>query len=253
MESIKLDNFTITSFEKITGYKNGKLKLELNDIQSFSLTQDEYRNEQQTTKGYHTSIKSSKRVYGKGVNGCLNRGMFESLVGSEFKTDIHTVRFNEELIIDDDSKIQLTYSPTKILSFCYNGVYLNLNKCDGDVLPNSYFYNSDDNSIYFNEDDFRVGSFIRVYYDTNIESARVSNYVKKYSDTLDLYIDMTVQNTEDEIYIGQIRIPYADFDGTFVVSGDINSLRQSFEFTSLSYEDDGNELKYLDYTIFKQL
>ena len=64
---IQVDNFTITEFTRLTGYENNKLVVLLDDLEDFSLNQEEERAEQQTRRGIEV-IKSNKAVTGSGVN-----------------------------------------------------------------------------------------------------------------------------------------------------------------------------------------
>lgn len=258
---IQVDNFTITEFTRLTGYENNKLVVLLDDLEDFSLNQEEERAEQQTRRGIEV-IKSNKAVTGSGVNGILTSGMLETLIGDSFVNNIYTVRYADTIIVKDN-KVCLTENPVNGI---INGININFNSRGSvsllieqvdnftTLLPNEFVYCSSNNTIVFAEDKFEDGTSLTIYYDIFTEGTRITNKLYKYSKTLDLYIDAICQYGNDEIYLSQFHIAEADFNGNFEISGETNTMKQYFQFTSLPNSTlCGNDVKYWDFTIYKKL
>lgn len=258
---IKIDGFTITSYDSIYGFKDNKLKLALEDLRYFDITQREQDDKQTRGNAYVDSVKHNKEIFCKGESNILTRGLLETLVGSEFIPDEELVVKCVDTISVEDKTVTLNYSPVGKPGKEINGICLVDNKNrrilpkmeqveDSGLLDESkFYYNKEDNTIEFG-DDIPDGEVLSIFYDTYVDGISLTNKVYSYADTLELIVNVTVQNVYDEIYHGQIHIPIADFHGTFTMAGTTSALTQYFEFTTLGTQC-GKDYKYWDFNVWK--
>ena len=260
---MNIDKFTITSYDQITGFDrtNGSLDMILDELSDFKLSQEEEKTDI-TGKGGRTigSLKKNKKVTGSGTNGMLSGGALAAMLGSDIEDGEYTIRYTDTIIVSSNegtatetavgtvgNEIGTIYVRDKNKAYISGGK--KLTQTSGAPKTGEFSYEPSTKKITFFAGDVADGTEVIAFYDAKVTGKKISNDADKYSKTLALFIDVTCQDSCDQLFHGQFIINRADFNGTFDIQGGTDPSTQAFEFTSLPDLCTGKSLLW-DFIVF---
>lgn len=256
----QVDGYAITSFDKLTGYDtDGNLDIIMENLQDFSIDQQDEKELLPAT--YNTkTLKKTQSVIGSGKNEILTIGGFETLLGEHFKEDNYIVRYGDSVTVTDN-KVVLNKVPVGTVGKEIRSICIGIDKkqyplkltqkTEDKIDETSFAYITEDNTILFSDGKFEDDTLLIVYYDISAFGSRIINHVFHYNKVLELYIDVSCQNTNDEKFPGQFHFFQVDFSSEFSISGEKYDSVQNFEFTSLANRRGEHKLWHWDFTVFK--
>lgn len=244
---MNIDKFTITSYDQITGFDraNGSLDMILDELSDFTLSHEEEKADI-TGKGGRiiSSLKKSKKVTGKGTNGMLSGGALAAMLGAEIEDGEHVIRYTDAITVTANkghtSETAIGEIGNEIGTIYIrdeNNAYISggekLTQTSGKPASGEFSYDPATKEITFFEGDIEDGTEVIAFYDAEVTGKKISNDANHYGKTLQLFIDVTCQDSCDNLFHGQIIIDRADFNGTFDIAGGSDPTTLGFEFTSL--------------------
>ena len=226
--SVDVNKLSITQIDQITCFNiANELEFIMDEIQEGSINNTQEKVDI-TGKGGRKigSLKKNKAVNVSATNGVLVGGALAAQTGSDveqgsFKvrvTDVITVKTNaattsRKAVGTTGAEIGTLYKKNA------NGSLGDkLTQVASDPKTGEFTYTPDTNAIALFAGDVEDGAEVVAFYDVEVESAKISNDSETYSKTLKMYIDVTAQDSCDNLYHGQFIIPRADFSGEFDLS-----------------------------------
>lgn len=244
---MNIDKFTITSYDELWGFDRttGNLDMVLDELTDFTLSQEEEKVDIQG-KGGRTigSLKKNKKVTGKGTNGMLSGGALATMTGSEIEDGEFEIRYTDTITVTSNSgtttetaigavgnEIGVIYVRDEENAYISGGKKL----IQTSVAPatGEFSYDPETKTITFFEGDIEDGTEVIAFYNAKVTGKKITNDADKYSKTLKVFIDVTCQDSCDNLFHGQFIIDRADFNGTFDITGGSDPSTLGFEFTSL--------------------
>lgn len=234
---MNVDKFTIISYDKIVCYDNGILELILDELNDFTLSQEENKSEIIGKNGRTISyLKKNKKVTGKGTNGLLSSGALSVMVGSEFESGEYDVMYKDTITVTSNKGITSNDAIGAIGNEIGN-IYINsgkrLTQTSNSPSTGEFSYVPETREIIFYPGDIADGTEVIAFYYIKTIGNKITNSSNKYSKVLQAFIDVTCQDACDNLFHGQFIIQMADFSGTFDFSGGSEPTTLGFEFTSL--------------------
>lgn len=244
---MNIDNFTITSFDQLTGFSrtDKTLKLLLDELNDFTLSQEEDKSEI-TGRGGRTvgTLKKNKKVTGKGTNGYLSGGALAVMTGTEIEDGEYNRKYTDRVIVKSNKATTAETAAGTAgdeIGTIYvrdaNQTYISggkkLTQVASTPKTGEFTYTPDSKEITFFAGDVADGTEVVMFYDVKVTGKKISNDSENYSEVLNAFIDVTCTDVCDKLFHGQFIIPRADFDGTFDIAGGSDPAVQNFGFTSL--------------------
>lgn len=241
---VNIEKLSITQVDTITAFNNAdQLEFIMDEVQDCTLAQEEEIVDITGRGGRKIgSLKKNKAVTGNGTNGLITGGALAAMLGGDVETGKSKVRFNDTELVVSGNSVTITKEPVGTTGAEIIGVYV-MNK-DGSVDMSSGFtqnaqtgskqFTYSNKKITFAANTLEDGATVVAIYDIEVDSAKVSNESDKYSKTLCLYIDCTAQDTCDNQYHVQFKIPRADFHGTFDIAMGSDPSTLAYEFAALA-------------------
>lgn len=244
---MNLDKFTITSFDQLTGFDRttGNLDMVLDELTDFTLSQEEEK-VSITGKGGRTigSLKKNKKTTGKGTNGMLSGGALAAMLGTEIEDGEFNIRFTDRIIVNSNkgltaekavgtagNEIGTIYVRDEKQAYISGGK--KLTQASGTPATGEFSYDPETKEITFFDGDVADGVEVIAFYDATVTGKKISNDADHYSKTLQVFIDVTCQDSCDNLFHGQYIFDRADFNGTFDTVGGNDPSTLGFEFESL--------------------
>ena len=244
---MNIDKFTITSYDQITGFDrtNGSLDMILDELNDFTLSHEEEKADI-TGKGGRiiSSLKKSKKVTGKGTNGMLSGGALAAMLGAEINDGEHVIRYTDAITVSGNKALTSETAIGEVgneIGTIYirdtNNAYISggerVTQTSGAPAAGEFSYDPDTKEITFFAGDVEDGTEVIAFYDAEVTGTKISNDASHYGKTLQLFIDVTCQDSCDNLFHGQIIIDRAEFNGTFDITGGSDPTTLGFEFSSL--------------------
>ena len=224
--AIDVGKLSITQIDSITCFNNAnELEFIMDEIQEGNINNTQEKVDVTGKNGRKIlSLKKNKAVIVTATNGFVVAGALSAQTGSDIENGSFKVRKTEIVAVTSNSA---TLSGTPVgtagaeIGFAYkknaNGTLGTKYEQDATASSTGKFAFSDGTLTFF-ADDVQDGQEVVVFYDEEVEAAKISNDSETYSKVLKMYIDVTVQDNCDKLYHGQFIIPRADFSGEFDLS-----------------------------------
>lgn len=228
MANIDVNKLSITQIDQITCFNNAnELEFIMDEIKEGSISNTQEKTDI-TGKGGRKigSIKKNKAVTVSATNGVLVGGALAAQTGSEVEQGTFKVRVTDIMTVSGN-KAATAQTAVGAAGAEIGTLYKkNANGSLGDKLTQTaapaatgqFAYDPATKEVTFFEDDLADGAEVVAFYDIEVESAKISNESDTYSKTLKMYIDVTAQDSCDNVYHCQFIIPRADFSGEFELS-----------------------------------
>lgn len=224
---VDVNKLSIQTIDQITCFNNAnELEFIMDEIQNGTINNTQEKADI-TGKGGRKigALKKNKSVTVSATNGLLVGGALAAQTGTEVEQGKFKVRVTDILTVTSNE----TTTAHKAVGTKGNeigAIYKkNANGSLGDkVTQNSvveegkFQYNPETKKVTFAEGAFDDGTELVAFYDVEVNAAKISNDSEKYSKTLKMYIDVTAQDTCDNLYHGQFIIQRADFSGEFEIA-----------------------------------
>jgi len=254
---VNADKLIITEIDQITCFNNAnELEFIMDEVQEGSVnnTQDK---EDVTGRGGRKigSLKKNKGVTISATSGVVVAGALAAQTGTDVEHGTFKVR-KTEIVSVENNKATITGTPVGSAGSEIGYVYIKEKNAlgkkfsqDATASATGKFAFSGKDLTFF-ESDINDGTEIVVFYDEEVESAKVSNDSEKYSKVLKMYIDVTAQDTCDNLYHGQFIVERADFNGEFELSMGGDPTVHSIEAESLAGGCSGSS-KLWDFIVYE--
>lgn len=254
---VNADKLIITEIDQITCFNNAnELEFIMDEVQEGSVnnTQDK---EDITGRGGRKigSLKKNKGVTISATSGVVVAGALAAQTGTDVEHGTFKVR-KTEIVSVENNKATITGTPVGSAGSEIGYVYIKEKNAlgkkfsqDATASATGKFAFSGKDLTFF-ESDIEDGTEIVVFYDEEVESAKVSNDSEKYSKVLKMYIDVTAQDTCDNLYHGQFIVERADFNGEFELSMGGDPTVHSIEAESLTGGCSGSS-KLWDFIVYE--
>lgn len=254
---VNADKLIITEIDQITCFNNAnELEFIMDEVQEGSVnnTQDK---EDVTGRGGRKigSLKKNKGVTISATSGVVVAGALAAQTGTDVEHGTFKVR-KTEIVSVENNKATITGTPVGLAGSEIGYVYIKEKNAlgkkfsqDATASATGKFAFSGKDLTFF-ESDINDGTEIVVFYDEEVESAKVSNDSEKYSKVLKMYIDVTAQDTCDNLYHGQFIVERADFNGEFELSMGGDPTVHSIEAESLAVGCSGSS-KLWDFIVYE--
>lgn len=222
-KTINVEKLTITQIDQIMCFNNAnELEFIMDEVQEGNIKNSQEKVDI-TGKGGRkiSSLKKNKAVTVTATNGLIVGGALSAQTGTDTKQEKYNVR-KTEIVTVKSNKATIEGTPVGTsgteIGFAY------LKNADGS-LGKKFEQNSSaestgqftytEKSLTFYTGDIKDNQEVVVFYDEQVDAAVISNDSETYSKTLKMIIDVTAQDTCDNMYHGQFIIPRADFSGEF--------------------------------------
>lgn len=240
--AVDVNKLMITSLDTITCFNNaGELEFILDELQDSTISNTQENNDITGKQGRIIgTLKRNKAVTVTGNNGFVVGGAMAAQTGSDVEQGTFKVRKSEVVTVTSGSAtIEGTPSGTTgaEIGTAYkrntNGSLGEKYAQDATASATGKFAFADKTLTFF-EGDFEDGEQVVVFYDEEVEAAKISNDSNTYSKVLRMYIDVTATDNCDNVYHGQFIIPRADFTGEFDIAMGTDATLQSYNCRSLA-------------------
>lgn len=254
---VNADKLIITEIDQITCFNNAnELEFIMDEVQEGSVnnTQDK---EDITGRGGRKigSLKKNKGVTISATSGVVVAGALAAQTGTDVEHGTFKVR-KTEIVSVENNKATITGTPVGSAGSEIGYVYIKEKNAlgkkfsqDATASATGKFAFSGKDLTFF-KSDIEDETEIVVFYDEEVESAKVSNDSEKYSKVLKMYIDVTAQDTCDNLYHGQFIVERADFNGEFELSMGGDPTVHSIEAESLAGGCSGSS-KLWDFIVYE--
>lgn len=239
---VNTDKLLLVSIDTITAFNNAKqLEFILDEIQDATISNTQENTDITGKQGRIIgTLKRNKAVNITGNNGFVVGGAMAAQTGSNVEIGSFTVRVSETLTVSSNTAT-MEGTPVGVtgaeIGVAYkrnpNGSLEDKHTQDATAATTGTFSYSD-KTLTFYEGDFEDGDEVVIFYDQQVESAKITNDSNTYSKTLKMYIDVTLSDNCDNMYHGQFYIPRADFTGEFDIAMGTDATAQSFAARSLA-------------------
>lgn len=257
MADIDVSKLSITQFDKITCFNNAnELEFVMDEIQEGAINQTQDKSDITGRGGRKIgSLKKNKAVTITATNGVLVGGALAAQTGSDVEQGSFKVRMTEVVAVNDN-KATLTGTPVGTTGAEIGYAYItnpsgSLGKqyeqaADAQTEGKFSFTGKD---LTFHDGDIENGTEVTVFYDAEVTAAQITNQSDVYSKVLKMFIDVTCQDTCDNMYHGQFIINRADFSGEFELSVGNDPMVHAIEAESLAggCNKDGSLWKFIIY------
>lgn len=241
--AIDVNKLIITQIDQITCYNNtGALEFILDEIQNGTISNTQEKTDV-TGKGGRkiASLKKNKAVTITATNGVVCGGAIAAQTGSDVEQGKFKVR-KTEIIVINSNKGTVVGSPVGTtgaeIGYAYiknpSGSLGTKFEQKDEVSATAFTFNPTNKEIAFNADAVKDGEEIVVFYDEEVEAAKITNDSEKYSKVLKMYVDVTAQDNCDQQFHGQFIIQRADFSGEFSYEMGGDPTTQQIEAESLA-------------------
>lgn len=245
---MNIDKFTIISYDQFTGFDRttGNLEMIMDELTDLTIANEEERQEL-TGRGGRTvgSLKKNKKVTVSGTNGMLSGGTLTTQLGTEIEDGEFDVRYTDPIRVTGNvgttaevalgtvgNEIGTIYVRDKEQAYISGGKQLK-QVATTPTASGEFSYDPEAKTVTFFDGDVEDGVEVYAFYDAKVTGKKITNDSTKYSKVLAGYLDVTCQNSCDQVFHGQFIFPRADFNGTFDIQGGSDPSTQGFEFVSL--------------------
>lgn len=241
---LSIADITLTSLDTITAFTlEDEPAFILDELQDATISQTQ-DSQEITGKGGRklSSLKRNKAVTISGTNGLVSAGLLEVQTGGTFEQDDDLlVAVTEYLTIESDAT-KTTYTAEGDAGAEIVALYIRNSdgSCgtaltqDSTASSGKFAYNPTTKAITFVASAYEDGTEVVVFYNREIEGAKLTNMSDSYSGKLKLYVDATGEDRCGKQYHVQFYIPKADFNGEFSIEMGGDQVTHAFEAESLA-------------------
>lgn len=224
--AVDANKLLISSLDSITCFNNAnQLEFIVDELQDATISNTQENTDITGKQGRIIgTLKRNKAVTITANNGFLVAGGIAAQTGSDVEQGTFKVRKSEILTVTSNSAtLEGTPSGTTgneigtVYKKNTNGSLGEKYTQDASASASKKFAYADQTLTFF-EGDFEDGEQVVVFYDEDVEAAKVTNDSNTYSKVLKMYIDVTATDNCDNVYHGQFIIPRADFTGEFDIA-----------------------------------
>lgn len=259
---INVDKLSIQTIDQITCFNNAnELEFIMDEIQNGTISNTQEKSDL-TGKGGRKigSLKKNKGVTVSATNGYIVGGALAAQVGTDVEYGKFKVRISDIITVNTNTG-KTTSKAIGTTGNEIGTVYLkNTNGTlgkkftqDVNTAEGKFTYKPDTGEIEFYTDEVPDGSEIVAFYDVEVEAAKITNDSEKYSKTLKMYMDVTVNDACDNLYHGQFIIPRADFNGEFNLEMGSDPAVHNIEAESLVNSCSGTAGKLWEFIVFEDV
>ena len=259
---VDVNKLTITEIDQITCFNNAnELEFIMDEIQEGSINNTQEKTDI-TGKGGRKigSLKKNKGVTVSATNGLVVGGALAAQTGTEVEQGTFKVRVTDVIVVNTNAGVTGKEAVGTVGAEIGTVYKKNANGTLGEKLvqvadasaltTGQFTYDPTTKALTFFAGDIVDGSEVVAFYDVEVEAAKISNDSEKYSKTLKMYIDVTVQDNCDNQYHGQFIIERADFSGEFDLAMGGDPTVHAIEAESLAGGCSGST-KLWDFIIFE--
>lgn len=244
---MNIDKFTITSYDQLTGFdrSTGSLELIMDELTDCTIAQEEEKQDINGRGGRIIgSLKKNKKTTVSGTNGMLSGGALTAQLGTEIEDGEYIIRYTDIILVKENkgttvekavgtvgNEIGTIYVRDENNAYISGGI--KLTQTSEVPAKGEFSYDPETKEITFFEGDVANGVEVIAFYDAIVTGKKISNDSTKYSKTLACFLDVTCQDTCDNLFHGQFIFERADFNGTFDIQGGSDPATQGFEFTTM--------------------
>lgn len=241
--AVDVSKLVISEIAQITAFNNaGELEFILDEVQEGSISNSQEKTDITGRNGRKiASLKKNKAVTVSATNGLLSGGLLAAQTGTEIEQGEFNVRITDVVTVTSN-KATISKEAVGTIGNEIGVVYIkNANGSLGDkfeqnseVGDKKFKYNTETKEIEFAEGTITDGTEIVAFYDVKTTSAKIANDSEKYSKVLKLYVDVSLIDSCDVEYFGQLIIQRADVSGEFEMPLGGDNFAHSFEAESLA-------------------
>lgn len=239
--AVDVSKLIVTEVAQITAFNNaGELEFIMDEVQNGTISNTQEKADVQGRNGRKlASLKKNKSVTVSATNGVLVGGALAAQTGTEVEQGTFNVRITDVMTVKDNkcktSKIAAGTTGAEIGVIYLKNTNGSLGaKLEQDAAAAAGKFTYDPATQEIVLAGIADGTELVAFYDTEVESAKISNDSEKYSKVLKLYIDVILQDSCNVEYAGQIIIQRADVSGEFELTLGGDSFAHSFEAESLA-------------------
>ena len=245
---MNLDKFTIISYDQLVGFDrtNGSLELIMDELTDCTIAQEEEKVDISGRGGRPIgSLKRNKKTTVSGTNGMLSGGALAAMLGTDIEDGKQEITYTDYIKVSGNKgvtqevaigtagdEIGTIYVRDAEQVFIAGGRKLT-QVATAPAASGEFAYDPSTKEVTFFEGDVADGVEVVAFYKAEVEGKKISNDSTKYSKTLECFIDVTLQDSCDNLFHGQFKFARADFNGTFDIQGGSDPATQGFEFTTL--------------------
>jgi hypothetical protein len=174
----------------------------------------------------------------------LSGGALAAMLGSDIEDGTYTIKYTDVIKVESNKgstaekaigtagdEIGTIYVRDEHQAYISGGK--KLTQVASDPKTGEFVYSPETKEITFFEGDVADGVEVIAFYYAEVTGKKISNDSTKYSKVLEGFLDVTCQDSCDNIFHGQFIFARADFNGTFDLQGGSDPSTQAFEFTTL--------------------
>lgn len=239
--AIDVNKLIITEVAQITAFNNaGELEFILDEIQDATISNTEETTDITGRNGRKiASLKKNKGVTISATNGLLSCSLLSAQTGKDIEHGTFKVRITDVVKVNTN---KATTSKTAVgtlgseigVAYVKNTDGTLGEKLEQDATASSgkFAYNPSNNEI--TTDGIADDTELVLFYDVEVESAKISNDSETYSKVVKLYVDVVCIDNCDREYKAQILIERCSVKGEFELALGGENFAHSFEGESLA-------------------
>ena len=244
---MNIDKFTIISYDQFVGFDRttGSLDMIMDELTDCTIGQEEEKSDI-AGRGGRTigSLKKNKKTTVSGTNGMLSGGALAAQLGTEIEDGEYEIKFTDVIKVNNNegetaeiavgtvgNEIGTIYVRDENQAYISGGK--KLTQVATTPQTGEFSYDPETKKITFFAGDVSDGVEVIAFYNAKVTGKKISNDSTKYSKVLEGYLDVTLQDSCDNLFHGQFIFARADFSGTFDIQGGSDPATQGFEFTTL--------------------
>jgi hypothetical protein len=245
----RIEDFTITEFEKIEAYNRGTGYLEflLSELQDMTVNSAETTTDLTGLNGRVIGRKKSgKALTGTGTNGVISAGLMLAQTGGEILVDTHKVKKSEVKVVGTTGTVATDETAVgtagdeigEIKVLAKNGSIVNTYAQAAAADATHFAYDPTTKEITLpvsaGEQVIAEGAQIRYAYTRNVDGTKITDPSDKFSKTVDLWVHCVGHDGCDNEYCAVLHIPRCDFTGEFSLALGGDQTVQNFNFAALA-------------------
>lgn len=245
--AVDISKLIITEIAQITAFNNAdQVEFIMDEVQDGSIKSSQEKADITGRNGRKiASLKKNKAVTVSATNGMLVGGALAAQTGSDIEQGKFFVRISDAMTVKNHAcatskkaagiagdEIGTIYVRNKNGSLGAKLTQVATVSADADTAKTEFTYDPATQAIAV--PGLADGDEVVAFYDTEVESAKISNEADHYSKVLKLYIDVMLQDPCGVEYAGQVIIQRADVSGEFELSLGGENFAHAFEAESLA-------------------
>lgn len=253
MANIDVSKLTITEWDQVICFNNAnELEFIMDEIQEGTISNTQDKSDVTGRGGRKIgNLKKNKGVTVDLTNGVIVGGALAAQTGTDVEQGSFPIRKTEILTVTSDTA-KLNGEPVGSAGSEIGYAYIknDTKKFSQDASASTGKFSYATKTLTFNKGEIPDGTEIVVFYNEEVTAAKISNDTEHYSKTLKMFADVTVQDTCDNLYHGQVVIERADVDGEFDIQIGGDPSVHNIKFESLAGGCSGSN-KLWDFFVYQ--